>query len=183
MRIQTVRFGEIEVQPAQVFEMVQPLIGFPDTSFALICDESTSPVQWLQSLATPQLCLPVADPLAIMPGFDVEIPPEECSALELERTQDALVLAIVVLDPEPTKIRVNLKAPIIFNVTNQKAIQAVINDPNLPVRYYIFGQTSDQLNQQPGKMARPLSGGQAPHTGRASNHSPVRPVRLPRGDC
>ena len=148
MKIQTLRFGEIEVQPAQVFEMIQPLIGFPDTSFALLSDESTGAIQWLQSLTTPHICLPVADPLAIMPGLDIEIPPEESSMLELERAQDALVLAIVVLDPEPTRIRVNLKAPIIFNVTNQKAVQAVIHDPDLPVKYYIFAQNPFHLRPQ-----------------------------------
>ncbi len=169
MKIQTLRFGEIEVQPAQVFEMVRPLIGFPDTSFALISDEGTAPVQWLQSLTTPHLCLPLADPLAIMPGFDIEIPREECSMLELERApteqetgeqvtgdnpnhstaqlfhpSTVLIRAIVVLDPEPRNIRVNLKAPVVFNVVNQKAIQIVADNPDLPVKYYIFAQNPEQ---------------------------------------
>jgi len=154
MKIQTLRFGEIEVQPAQVFQMVQPLIGFRDTSFALLSDESTSPIQWLQSLTTPHLCLPVADPLTILTGYNMEIRAEDCRALELKRVQDALVLAIVVLDPEPRNIRVNLKAPVVFNVVNQKAIQIVAKNPDLPVKYYIFRENPPQEGFRPQASAR-----------------------------
>jgi flagellar assembly factor FliW len=148
MKVNTLRFGEVDVPPGQVFQMIQPLIGLADTSFALLWDPQTAPVQWLQSLTTPQLCLPVADPLAITRDYDVEIPPEECVALGLKRIEDAFLMAIIVLDADPAKVRANLRAPVVLNAANHKAKQIVLNDPMLPIKYYIFRSQARPSNRE-----------------------------------
>jgi flagellar assembly factor FliW len=148
MNVKTQRFGELEVQPAQVFDMVEPPIGLEDRCFALIWDPRTEPVQWLQSTTTPSLCLPVADPLAIRQGYDVVIPASDCESLGLKRVSDALLLTVLVLAPDPAACRANLRAPLVLNIVNRKGKQIVLDDPDLPIQYFLFQEQPGRGNKE-----------------------------------
>ena len=148
MKCNTLRFGEIEVHPGQAFELLRPLIGFEETSFAVISDPETEPVQWLQSTSSPHVCVPVADPQLIARDYKVELPAQDCEELELRRAEDALVYCVIVLDEDVSRIRANLKAPIIFNTVNNKGKQVILDDPSMPVQYFFLDLNSCKSNKE-----------------------------------
>ena len=148
MKLLTLRFGEVDVQPMQVFEMTQPILGFLDTSFAVISDPQTEPVVWLQSTTSPQLCLAIAEASIVAPDYRLNVRPEDLSDVGLESPEDALLYCIIVLDADVSKIRANLKAPILLNPANGKGRQVILDDPDLPVQYFILEGHSSESNKE-----------------------------------
>ena len=56
IKVETTRFGAIEVQEDQVITLVEGLLGFSEARrFTLLDDEIGEPFQWLQSLESPPL--------------------------------------------------------------------------------------------------------------------------------
>ena len=60
IKLNTVKFGEIEVSENAVFDFVSPIIGFGDLKKYAIYDyKPDSPFKWLQSLEDLELAFPI----------------------------------------------------------------------------------------------------------------------------
>ena len=68
IRIQTAVAGEREVPRSDVFEIVQPLLGFEHTGAYTIIRTNDSPLAWLQAIDQVDQCFCVMDPFAA--GWD-----------------------------------------------------------------------------------------------------------------
>jgi len=146
MKIETRKFGAIDVQDDQKIVFVQPIIGFPHLlNFAVV--DTGGPVKWLQSLDDEAVVFPVADPFAIKPDYDIELPSSEASMLEVDRVEDVQLLAIIVLSKHADGTRANLKAPIVINRRTRAAKQVVLSDNSLPIRYR-FILADNQSNKE-----------------------------------
>jgi flagellar assembly factor FliW len=118
-----------------VLELVRPMVGFPDLSrFALarlvddglICD--------LRSLDDPQVSFVVVPPGEFFDGYTPEIDDDTVSALDVETADDLLVLALVTLGETAESATANLRAPLLVNHRNRRAAQAILDDPELPMK-------------------------------------------------
>ena len=118
-----------------VLELVRPMVGFPDLSrFALarlvddglICD--------LRSLDDPQVSFVVVPPGEFFDGYTPEIDDDTVSALDVETADDLLVLALVTLGETAETATANLRAPLLVNHRNRRAAQAILDDPELPMK-------------------------------------------------
>ena len=59
MRVQSSRFGSIEVERASFIRFPKGMIGFPhDKTFVLLQKEPGSAIGWLQSTTNPTLAFP-----------------------------------------------------------------------------------------------------------------------------
>lgn len=108
IRINTIHFGELEIEANHIYSFPEGLFGFEDlTSYVLISEEETEPFKWLISIDNPDIGFPLISPYFIEPeynpgkniDFDVEVP-----------------LCVVTLGDKNTNMTVNLKAPVMFNV-------------------------------------------------------------------
>ncbi|MDR0858013.1 MAG: flagellar assembly protein FliW, partial [Oscillospiraceae bacterium] len=62
MTIDTVRFGQVEIDPSKIWEFTEGLPGLEDERrFVLLEFEESKPVAWLQSVDDVDVCLPVTD--------------------------------------------------------------------------------------------------------------------------
>ena len=60
MKLNTVRFGEIEIEEQRIFNFVMPIIGFDSLrKFILLEPNKDSVFKWLQSTEDPALAFPV----------------------------------------------------------------------------------------------------------------------------
>ena len=118
-----------------VLELVRPMVGFPDLSrFALarlvddglICD--------LRSLDDPQVSFVVVPPGEFFDDYTPEIDDETVSVLDVESADDLLVLALVTLGETAETATANLRAPLLVNHRNRRAAQAILDDPELPMK-------------------------------------------------
>lgn len=140
MKIQTSRFGEVEVAQNSCFEMVKPILGYEDEKeFVIIQHRENSQFTWLQSLKTPELAFVVT--IAGLFGIDYsfEVPDDIQENLDIHEVEDVLALNIVYIPHEnPRASTINLLAPLIFNEKNHKGAQVVLSNSNLKVNFPLF---------------------------------------------
>lgn len=135
MQIETRDFGIAEVDEKDVITFVKPILGFEDYSkFVMIMDQEISGFAWLQSIEEKELCFIIANP-ALIEDYSPAIDKETLEALGGEYTELWLMAAI---KEDVVKTTVNLKSPLLFNMNNFTAVQAV-SDDDLPFRFALFG--------------------------------------------
>lgn len=140
MKIQTSRFGEVEVSEDSLFSFVSPIIGYQEEKeFALIEHKESSSFKWLQSTKTPNLAFLVAIAGIFGIDYSFELPETTQEELGIETAGDVLALNIVVIPhANPRASTINLLAPLVFNVNNHKGSQIILTGTNFSVTYPLF---------------------------------------------
>lgn len=140
MKIQTTRFGEVEVNNDLCFEMVMPILGYEnEKGFVLLEHKETSNFRWLQSLNTPDLAFAVTFAGGFGIEYIFELADEPQETLGIESADDILVLNIVVIPHDnPKAATINLAAPIVFNINTHKAGQIILNDSKFKIDHPLF---------------------------------------------
>ncbi|RMH54943.1 MAG: flagellar assembly protein FliW [Candidatus Hydrogenedentota bacterium] len=132
---------EVEIPEGNILRVVDGLLGFPDLEeYALVPHGGESPFFWLQSVREEGLAFIVIDPRLFVPDYLPKVSSDDLAAVELERIEEAVVLAVVVIPEDPRKMTANLQGPLIINPRKRLARQVISQDPQHPIRYYIVPQ-------------------------------------------
>lgn len=135
MIIPTAHFGEVEIDEKKILTFENGLPGLEeDKRYALLSNEDSRPVSWLQSLDHREISLPVMDPFLVCPDYSFDISQHDVEALEIEEIKDVYVLSILVIPKNVNAMTINLSAPIIINVRNSKGCQIILDDRKYRVR-------------------------------------------------
>lgn len=143
VEVNTKAFGEIAIEDDKIINFEHGILGFPDLKkFTLIFNiekgvEST--IKWLQSLDEPNFAMPVMNPNLVMedyePMFDIEL----LEPLGNDLSPENLLMFVTVTVPKDiTKITVNLKAPIIINAQECKAVQLISDNDAYTIKHSIY---------------------------------------------
>lgn len=152
MKIQTTRFGELEVKKNDLLHFVEGILGFEQLKKFFVVDPGDNTlILWLQSAEDPKVAFPIMEPRIFKPSYTVKLLPAELAGLGLENLNDARIYSILTIPQDITKMSANLKAPIVINNQNNHCRQIVLQDNKLPVRYemyrelkkYIVDRTAD----------------------------------------
>ncbi|HEV3329952.1 MAG TPA: flagellar assembly protein FliW [Bryobacteraceae bacterium] len=130
---ETKNFGTVSYETGSVLEFPRGLPGFEDRRrFLALQFADSKPLVFLQSLEDSGLCFITLPILAADPEYRLEISPEdrEVVGLPLAATLQigADVLCLTVLSLEETGPTANLLAPVVVNISNLKAVQAIAPD-------------------------------------------------------
>ena len=127
MKAKTRMFGEIDIQEDKIITLESGMIGFPDMQkFTLIFDEekgSKSHIMWLQSMDDPQTAFPVINPVTIKEDYNPSVSEELLKPLGDMKQEDTFVLTTVRVPKDIQDMSINLKAPIIINMSNNRGAQ------------------------------------------------------------
>ena len=135
MKIPTAHFGEVEIDDKKILTFDKGLPGLEeDTRYALLSNEDSRPVSWLQSLDHREVSLPVMDPFLVCPDYSFDISQNDVEALAVDEIKDVYVLSILVIPKNVNAMTINLSAPIIINVRNSKGCQIILDDRKYRVR-------------------------------------------------
>ena len=133
MKINSSRFGEIEVDDQRVMTFPKGLLGFPDYQrYVLIEAGEDSYFWWLQSVDNPDLAFIVTDPTLFIPTYKVPVRADQIGQLELDSADDAQVLVIV--NKRGETLTGNLQGPLVVNVKNCIGEQLVLSDRRFTTR-------------------------------------------------
>jgi flagellar assembly factor FliW len=139
LKINTSRFGEVEINEGDMISLPEGLIGFPELNqFILLDHDNDSPFKWLQSSSDPTMAFIVISPLSFRPDYMVEVTEEEVAALKLTNPNEAVISVIVTIPMDPKKMSANLKAPLVFNLSNRLGKQVVLKDPQYQTKHFIM---------------------------------------------
>ena len=143
MKAETKFFGTIDIDDDKVLDFPMGIIGFEELNhFALIFDserEERSKISWLQSMEEPLMVMPVINPDEITDdGYHPIIEDERMKQSGDPADEDLLILVTMSIPSDLTKMTANLKAPIIINTTNGKAMQVIVENEDYKVKYNVY---------------------------------------------
>lgn len=132
IKIQSVRFGELEVPFSSIITIVNGIIGFPNLfKFTLL--EYNPPFSWLQSVEDASLAFVVVNAAEFGEEYSFSLPYGDRD-IDLKQDDDIAIVNLVSVRPDPTMTTVNLKAPIVVNLRNMLGRQIVLDDQRFPIR-------------------------------------------------
>ncbi|MCC6573968.1 MAG: flagellar assembly protein FliW [Planctomycetes bacterium] len=126
IRIETSRFGPMDVDASMVFSFPEGLIGLPHAQAFAILDDANGPLQWMQSLDDPRLAFVIVEPVLFAPDYRVRVIPAELAAIELDRPEDSRVSVILSIPADPSQMTANLQGPLVFNTVRNLGKQLVL---------------------------------------------------------
>jgi len=139
MRIQTTRFGEIDVRQEDRLVIVDGLLGFGGlTRYVLYRPEGLDIFLWLQSEEVPQLAFVVCAPRVIVPDYHIDIAREELEGIELEDETDADILVLLAHPHDPSRMTANLMGPVVVNRGKGLAKQVVLSSAEYSAKHKVF---------------------------------------------
>lgn len=142
MIIQSTRFGKMEFGQNEII-FVSGLLGFEQMNQFVLLDQPESPFQFLQSTLDPDLAFVVTDPFTFFQDYEFELKDTIKNKLNLQSDNDVKIKVIITVRSE-TEITANLKAPIVMNQSENKAIQLILDNPIYQTRHSIIkGGSSD----------------------------------------
>lgn len=156
MRINTSRFGEVEISQDDILEFSEGLLGFGQLRRFVVLDDPNDEIfAWLQSCENKDIAFPILEPELFNSQYKIEISKADLEALHLESQANGRLFNIITIPQDPTLMTANLKAPIVINVKKRLARQCVLQDNNLQIREPIFAKLQQRVVQFPETRFKP----------------------------
>lgn len=132
--IETKYFGTMPCDEESCFDFPSGIPAFEEERrFLRIESPAHHPLLFLQSTTTPALCFIAMAVVAAVPDYRLSVSPEDLAALDLPAVRqprigsEVLVLTLLSIR-ENALVTVNLLAPLVINLANRKALQAIRHD-------------------------------------------------------
>ena len=140
MNVETAKFGNIEVDESRIFDFVLPIIGFNELSKYIIVEPNKETLfKWLQSVEEPNLAFPIISVASLDYDYSIDISDDVIQSLEINNAESLLVMNVTSIPQDnPKGTTINLLAPLIFNLDNQKAGQIVLSGSGYDISYPMF---------------------------------------------
>lgn len=140
MKINTIRFGEIDIEEDRIFEFVLPIIGFNELRKFVILDlNKDSFFKWLQSVEDASLAFPVVSVFSLNVDYAIDLPDNVVETLKITNVESLLVMNIASIPQDnPQETTLNLLAPIIFNLDEHIAGQVILSGSGYDVSFPLF---------------------------------------------
>jgi len=112
IKLETSRFGEIEVTEDKVILFNHGIPGFEGSKrYILIDHDDGGMFKWLQAVDDPQVAFLMTDPCLFKQDYKVSISRPELKSLDAEDLSTIVTLVTVCVEPENNLMALNLKGP------------------------------------------------------------------------
>ena len=144
MKINTARFGEIEIEENRIFKFSLPIIGFNELKeFVLLDLNKDSFFKWLQSIEDPALAFPVVSVFSMNVDYSIDLPDNVVETLKIKDVESLLVMNIASIPQDnPQGTTINLLAPLIFNVDELLAGQVILSGSGYDISFPLFKKSN-----------------------------------------
>lgn len=142
MKIQTRKFGELEIDDTNILDMPDGLPGFEEYKrFVLLEDTIARPFCWFQSVDVSDLALVVMDPYIFKPDYKLDL--IEVITLKgwknvSEKDLSVFVVINVFETGKGKKITANLLGPLVINTKKNEVVQLVFQDSEYSHQYLVL---------------------------------------------
>jgi flagellar assembly factor FliW len=143
--LETTHFGKLSYETDSELEFPVGLPGFDDRKrFVAVRFVENDPLIYLQSIEDPALCFITMPILAADPQYRLKLTGEDLGYLGLNSARQPRigddVLCLTVLSIRESGPTANLLAPIVVNLRNRKAVQAVAPESHYPHQFALMPQ-------------------------------------------
>jgi flagellar assembly factor FliW len=126
--LNSVLLGPLEIRPETVITFAAGLPGFVSLRHFALVETQRDDLVWLQSVDDAELTFLLADPFAVVPGFEVDIPAADLATLGVTASQPALLVLAVVQLEGGKPATANLQSPIVIDRERRVGRQVVLPD-------------------------------------------------------
>lgn len=128
MKINTSRFGEVEIDENLAIHFTEGLLGFPEfKDYVIIEHNPDSPFSWLQSISNPDLAFVITNPFLINENYLEGLSPEEKTFFSNETDEEVLLLALVTIPHgKADQSTVNLMGPLVIETGSRLGRQVIL---------------------------------------------------------
>lgn len=139
-KINTRRFGELEVEEQDIIKFADGLPAFEDEhEFVVLPYEEGTPYMFLQSMNTPELAFLMTDPFVFFPDYTFELDDANMSKLGVEDMEDVLVCTLISIPAGGiANMTTNLLAPVVINRHTKEARQVVLEKTQYTTKHRLF---------------------------------------------
>ena len=141
MKVNTSRFGVVEVSNSDIMDFPDGLLGFETLKKFFIVDPADETlILWLQSVDNADVAFPVLEPKLFKADYKVRLSANELRSLKIDSTKDkdTLVYCILTIPADVNAMTANLKAPLVINIASQTARQVVLQENEYSVKFSIY---------------------------------------------
>ncbi len=139
MKIQSTRFGELDISIENILKFGQGIPGFPDeTEFAFLPYEAGSPFAFLQSTQDANLTFLIVEPFSFLPEYTFELSDEWSKEIGVSTENPPQIFNIVSIKEPLQQSTVNLLAPVIVNWKDCKAKQIILEKVEYTTKHLLF---------------------------------------------
>ena len=140
MKINTSRFGSLEINPDDIILFPVGMPAFEDCRhWVLLADSSNDAVGWLQCITRLEIALAVVSPQRFVPDYRLRVSREELAPLQLEDVHQPYVLCII--SKNQSELTINLKAPLVINLQRLLGRQVTSSDDQ-PLQFVLSLQST-----------------------------------------
>ncbi len=140
MKIETTRFGSVDIEPDDLLQFTSGLLGLEECRhWVLLADAENDALGWLQSTSKPEIAFAVVSPRRFVPEYQVRVSRGELTPLDLSELREVQVLSIV--GKNERGVTLNLKAPIVINLQRRMGRQVITNGDQ-PIQYQLTGEVA-----------------------------------------
>ncbi|BAI81590.1 flagellar assembly protein FliW [Deferribacter desulfuricans SSM1] len=133
------KVGQIKYKESDLITLASPLLGFPDLhDFLLLEDDEYFPFLWFHSVEDPNVAFVVLPVKTYFNDYNPRIPKRELKVLQAKDISDLTFFGIVVVPENPKEATINLKAPLIINLSKKIAKQLILDDDRYEIKTPLF---------------------------------------------
>ena len=112
MKVNTTRFGELQVNSEDFISFKDGLLGFENLKNFFVVDPGDSTlILWLQSIDDSSIAFPIIEPKIFKPDYVAKLLPTDMNSVELEAITDAKIYSILTIPADITTMSANCKSP------------------------------------------------------------------------
>lgn len=139
MKINTLRFGIVDIDKSEIIIVPEGIIGFPDIKRYVILDMGKdTPFKLFQAVDEPTVGFVIIDPVLFKPDYTVKVRKEDLYSLSAENLNEIVTAVIVTIPEDLYKMTANLRGPLLINLKSRLARQLVLSDDTYNTRQLII---------------------------------------------
>lgn len=142
MKITTKFYGTMEVEDDKIIHFPNGIMGFEQyKEYALLYDEereTENSIFWLQSTEEETLALPIMNPFPLIKEYHPELEDAAIEEIGPVTPENIVLYTTITVPSDLTKMTMNLRAPIVINLTTKLGIQIIAENTEYPVKYPIY---------------------------------------------
>jgi len=139
MKLNTLRFGELEIDPQSVVFFEDGIPGFERMkNFVLVYVKEHAPFSYLQSMEDGELAFVLADPFEFVADYEFILSDQAKEKLQVCKPEEVMVRSIVSIRGGLETASLNLVAPVVINPDKRIGKQVILTNTEYTTHYRLF---------------------------------------------
>jgi flagellar assembly factor FliW len=139
MKLETTRFGSLDVDPTTIIHFPLGLLGFERFQRYILIDcDAADPMRYLQCVDEGGLALLVVEPGLFFPDYAPKLSADDRDILQLATGEEPLLACVVVVPEVVSQMTANLMAPLALNGDKRLGKQLVLHEGPYTTRHRLL---------------------------------------------